>query len=24
MPITEGIPLAMQFDSLSYAGQAIH
>ncbi len=24
MAIAEGVPLAVQFDSLSYAGQAIH
>jgi hypothetical protein len=24
MPVAEGVPLAIQFDSLPYAGQAIH
>jgi len=24
MPVAEGVPLAVQFDSLPYAGQAIH
>jgi len=24
MPVAEGVPLAVEFDSVSYAGQAIH
>lgn len=24
MPVAEGVPLAVQFDSLPYAGEAIH
>ena len=24
MPVAEGVPLAVEFDSLPYAGQAIH